>query len=218
MPMDSPKKFLDASREAKQRHVAAVTIGHYDQVAEDFRVGTRDHDVSQNYAALLGEIDGVPPFSILDIGCGPGRDLRYFRSLGHDAVGLDGSGELVAMARLDSGCTVLHQNFLAMDLPDNRFDGLFANASLFHVPSRALPRVLGELAATLKTGGVMFCSNPRGNNEEGLWGGRYCCYFDLDTWRHFVKEAGFVELGHYFRPPGKPREQQPWLATIWRKV
>ena len=204
--------------DAKQRHVAAVTIGHYDHVAENFRAGTRDHDVSQNYEALLGAIEGKPPFSILDVGCGPGRDLKYFRSLGHDAVGLDGSGELAAMARADSGCAVWHQNFLAMDLPESRFDGIFANASLFHVPSQALSRVLGELYATLKPGGVLFCSNPRGNNEEGLRGDRYCCYFDLDTWRQFVTAAGFVALRHYFRPPGLPREQQPWLATVWRKV
>ncbi|MBI1986609.1 MAG: class I SAM-dependent methyltransferase [Rhodospirillales bacterium] len=158
-----------------------------------------------------------PPFSILDLGCGPGRDLRHFRSLGHDAVGLDGSKEFVAMARAISGCEVLHQDFLAMDLPENRFDGVFANASLFHVPSRELPRVLLELSRTLRPGGVLFCSNPRGNNEEGFSGERYGCFFDLDTWRNFVTTAGFLELQHYFRPPGLPRHQQPWLATVWRK-
>ena len=121
------------------------------------------------------------------------------------------------MARAFSGCEVLHQDFLAMDLPENRFDGVFANASLFHVPSRELPRVLLELSTTLKPGGVLFCSNPRGNNEEGFSGERYGCFFDLDTWRNFVTAAGFLELQHYFRPPGLPRHQQPWLATVWRK-
>ena len=104
-----------------------------------------------------------------------------------------------------------------MDLPENRFDGVFANASLFHVPSQELPRVLGELARTLKMRGVLFCSNPRGGNEEGLRGDRYSCTFDLDTWRSFVTAAGFMELHCYFRPSGLPRPQQPWLATVWRK-
>jgi SAM-dependent methyltransferase len=197
--------------------LSEATIAHYDRQAGAFRDGTRDHDVSQNYAALLEAIEADPPYSILDLGCGPGRDLRHFRSLGHEAVGLDGSQEFVAMARAFSGCEVLHQNFLALALPEARFDGVFANASLFHVPSRELPRVLRELAAALRPRGVLFCSNPRGNNEEGLDGDRYGCFFDLDTWRRYVSAAGFMELRHYYRPPGLPRRRQPWLATVWRK-
>jgi SAM-dependent methyltransferase len=197
--------------------ISRVTIAHYDQSAAAFWKGTRDHDVSQNYGALLEAIDGDPPYSILDLGCGPGRDLHHFRSLGHNAVGLDGSKEFVAMARTYSGCEVLNQDFLEMALPERHFDGVFANASLFHVPSQELPRVLLELAATLRSRGVLFCSNPRGNNEEGLNDKRYSCYFDLETWRNYVTAAGFVELRHYYRPSGLPRHKQPWLATVWRK-
>jgi SAM-dependent methyltransferase len=204
--------------DAKQlRRISAVTIAHYDRSAEAFLDGTRDHDVSQNYGALLDAIEGDPPYSILDLDCGPGRDLRYFRSLGHDAVGLDGSKEFVATARSYSECEVLHQDFLAMELPESRFDGVFANASLFHVPSQELPRVLLELSGTLRPRGALFCSNPRGNNEEGLSGDRYSCFFDLDTWRNYVSAAGFFEVRHYYRPPGLPRHKQPWLATVWRK-
>ena len=199
------------------RRAAKATIAHYDRAADSFWEGTRDHDVSQNTAALLDAIEGEPPYSLLDLGCGPGRDLNYFRSLGHDAWGLEGSGELADMARSYSGCNVLHQDFLSMELPAGRFDGVFANASLFHVPSRELPRVLGELSAALKPRGVLFSSNPRGNNEEGMSGGRYSCFFDLDTWHRYLGAAGFEELSHYYRPPGLPREQQPWLATVWRK-
>jgi SAM-dependent methyltransferase len=97
-------------------HISEVTIAHYDRLAKGFWDGTQDHDVSQNYAALLDTIESDPPYSILDLGCGPGRDLRCFRSLGHDAVGLDGSKEFVAMARSYSGCEVLHQDFLGSRL------------------------------------------------------------------------------------------------------
>jgi SAM-dependent methyltransferase len=197
--------------------IANLTLEHYDRRADDFRAGTWDHDVSQNIAALLGYIQGVPPFTILDFGCGPGRDLKTFTDLGHVAIGLEGSPRFVAMAR-EQGFEVLQQNFLELDLPDKKFDGVFANASLFHVPSQELPRVLRELHASLKPGGVLFSSNPRGDNREGWNRGRYGAYHDLESWRGYVLGAGFEELTHYYRPDGLPRDQQPWLASVWRKI
>ncbi len=216
-PKGNPDKPSNALDKAYLRRISEITIGHYDRAAEDYWDGTRDHDVSQNYAAFLNAIEGDHPFSILDLGCGPGRDLQHFRALGHDVTGLDGSMEFVAMARSYSGCEVLHQDFLAMVLPEKHFDGVFANASLFHVPSQELPRVLLELSTTLKSRGVLFCSNPRGNNEESLSGDRYSCFLDLDTWRNYVTAAGFFEVQCYFRPPGLPCHNQPWLASVWRK-
>ena len=199
------------------RRIVQVTLGSYDRHAEQFWTGTRDHDVSQNTTALLAHLDGPGPFAILDLGCGPGRDLATFRALGHEAVGLEGAPRFVAMARAHSGCEVWEQDFLALDLPPDRFDGVFANASLFHVPSRELPRVLGELRTTLRPRGVLFASNPRGRNTEGWQGERYGVWHDLASWTSVVTAAGFTLLDHYYRPPGLPRAEQPWLATVWRK-
>ena len=197
--------------------ITNLTLEHYNQRAEEFWEGTRDHDVSQNLAALLQAIETVPPFAILDFGCGPGRDLKTCVALGHTAVVLEGAARFAAMARAYSGCEVWQQDFLQLDLPPNYFDGVFANASLFHVPSQELPRVLRQLHSTLKPGGVLFSSNPHGNNEEGWSRGRYGAYHDLGTWRRYLTGAGFAELSHYYRPPGVPREQQPWLASLWRR-
>jgi SAM-dependent methyltransferase len=122
------------------------------------------------------------------------------------------------MAREFSGCEVWHQDFLHLQLPDDMFDGIFANATLFHVPRELLPRVLGELHAALKPQGVLFSSNPRGHDEEGWAGGRYGVFHDLASWRAFLTGAGFLELEHYYRPPGLPREQQPWLASVWSRI
>ena len=197
--------------------ITSVTLRHYNQSAEDFRDGTRNHDVSQNIDALLRNIAGEPPFTILDFGCGPGRDLRVFAELGHIAVGLDGAARFVAMARADTGCEVWQQDFLQLDLPAGRFDGVFANAALFHVPRQELPRVLRQLHAALKPGGVLFSSNPRGGNEEGWSDGRYGAYHDLEAWRRWMSDAGFIEIDYYYRPAGLPREKQPWLASVWRR-
>src|SRR5687768_2193822 len=93
------------------RHIAARTLAHYDRNARAFWEGTRDHDVSQNIDALLQHIDASPPFELLDFGCGPGRDLKTFKALGHRATGLEGSPQLAALARANSGCEVLEQSF-----------------------------------------------------------------------------------------------------------
>ncbi|UUZ66033.1 class I SAM-dependent methyltransferase [Polaromonas sp. P1-6] len=197
--------------------IVALTLEHYERHADEFWEGTRDHDVSQNIAALLQYIEAPPPFELLDFGCGPGRDLKTFKELGHHPTGLEGAAKLAAMARVYSGCEVLQQNFLELNLPGGHFDGVFANAVLFHVPSQALPRVLRELHATLRPGGVLFSSNPRGDGQEGWSGDRYGTFHDLPAWRNYMSAAGFVELTHYYRPAGLPLEQQPWLASVWRK-
>jgi SAM-dependent methyltransferase len=197
--------------------ISARTLQHYEQRALPFREGTWDHDVSQNIDALLRHNEAEPPFTILDFGCGPGRDLLAFARLGHRAVGLEGAPSFVRMAREAGPFEVWQQDFLALELPAARFDGIFANASLFHVPGRELPRVLGELRAALKPGGVLFSSNPRGQGEEGWNAGRYGAFHDLHAWRAFLVDAGFLELEHYYRPPGLALAQQAWLASVWRR-
>ena len=167
--------------------------------------------------STTGMTNAPPPFTILDFGCGPGRDLATFTQFGHRAIGLDNAEQFVAMARAATGCEVWQQDFLKLNLPASAFDGIFANAALFHIPTQELPRVLQELRAALKPEGVLFSSNPRGNDEEGWHGGRFGVYHRLETWRRYMTAAGFVEVEHYYRPPGLPRAQQPWLATLWRR-
>ncbi len=197
--------------------VSTVTLGHYQRNAEAFRDGTQGHDVSQNIAALLRHITAEPPLSILDFGCGPGRDLITFTAMGHHAIGLDGCAEFVEMAITGSGCEVWQQDFLKLQLPDQRFDGIFANASLFHIPCQELPLILQQLHATLKPGGVLFSSIPHGHDEEGWNGQRYAVYHRPESWQTLLSSAGFVELEHFFRPTGLPRSQQPWFASVWRR-
>ena len=197
--------------------ITRKTLDYYDRHAQQFFHGTIEHDVSQNIGALLDAIGAPAPLTILDVGCGPGRDLKAFSAMGHRAIGLDGSAQFVAMARAFSGCEVWQQDLVHLDLPPAMFDGVFANAVLFHVPSAALPKVLGDLHATLKPGGVLFSSNPRGNNDEGWNGPRYGSYYDYDTWEQYMLAAKFSPLHHYYRPPNMPRDQQPWLASVWRK-
>ena len=206
----------DTPREGalQPRELAHATVGHYQRNAAQFWEGTRDHDVSQNYKHFLAPLPDYP-LRILDLGCGPGRDLHYFRERGHEAIGIDACPDFVRMAQEYSGCEVWQQDFLALDLPAGRFDGIFANASLFHVPLAELPRVLSELHDALAPEGVLFSSNPRGNGE--YWdGSRFGNYMQFSDYAILLSDAGFDVLEHYYRPPGRPRAEQPWLAVVSR--
>ncbi|MDD2661992.1 MAG: class I SAM-dependent methyltransferase [Methylococcales bacterium] len=207
--MNPGNKELDA--------IESVTLGHYNQNAGEFWNGTKDHDVTQNYKAFLAPFPENKKLDILDFGCGPGRDVYYFKSLGHRPVGLDGSEVFCGMARRYTGCQILHQRFLSLKLARHAFDGVFANASLFHVPAQELPRVLDDLHAALKPGGILFLSNPRGNGE-GWSGQRYGHYMQFESSEAFLKGAGFQVLDHYYRPSGKPDHEQHWLAIVAQTV
>ena len=193
--------------------IEKLNIAHYDENAESFRIGTKDHDVSQNIAALLDVLPKQKTLDILDFGCGPGRDMCVFKSMGHRPTGLDGSKEFCKMAVKQSGCPTLNQQFLKLELEENRYDGIFANASLFTVPSQELPRVLKELHSALRKDGILFSSNPRGNSE-GWQGQRYGHYIEFEASETYLQQSGFKIIKHFYRPAGMPREHQPWLAIV----
>eukprot|EP00418_Pyrodinium_bahamense_P024170 CAMPEP_0179142414 /NCGR_PEP_ID=MMETSP0796-20121207/68394_1 /TAXON_ID=73915 /ORGANISM="Pyrodinium bahamense, Strain pbaha01" /LENGTH=191 /DNA_ID=CAMNT_0020842277 /DNA_START=64 /DNA_END=635 /DNA_ORIENTATION=+ len=180
-----PDELLEASRQ---------TLADYEAVAEGYAAGNANHDVSQNVDALLRALAGRPaPLDILDVGCAGGRDLVTFSRMGHRAVGLDG----VETFCKTSGCEVWQQDLQQLSLPAAAFDGIFANACLFHVPSASLPRMLRELVKALREGGALFVSNAHGFGEdrEGWTSGRtpgtrsYVCWLSEETWNSYCHEA-----------------------------
>jgi len=214
--------------QALLNQIESTTLGHYEANAESFWLGTKDHDVSQNITAFLQaltqdkaqnkEQDKAQNKSldILDFGCGPGRDLITFKKMGHRPIGLDGSEAFCQMAQQVSGCPVLHQSFLNLNLAPASFHGIFANASLFHVPSQELAGVLAKLHGALREGGILFTSNPRGSGE-GWQGDRYGNYMEFEQSSACLQQAGFEVLHHYYRPQGQPRHMQPWLAIVCKR-
>lgn len=196
--------------------LADQTIRHYETRAEAFWLGTKDHDVSQNIQALLKSCPETRPLQILDLGCGPGRDLKTFMDLGHAPTGLDACPVFCDMARAHASCPVWHQDFRHLNLPANTFHGIFANASLFHVPKPLLPTVLKQLHDSLKNNGILFSSNPRGNGE-GFDGSRYGNYMEIEDYQEFLQDAGFSLVDHYYRPADNPRNEQPWLAVVAKR-
>lgn len=200
----------------KIEDIEEITFNSYGAKAQAFWQRTKDHDVSQNYTAFLNPFEGRLGLDILDFGCGPGRDIAYFKALGHNPVGLDGTAEFCQMARDMTGCTVHEQSFNDLDLKKHSFDGVFANASLFHVPSTNLLKVLSDLHNCLRPGGILFSSNPRGDQEGWQDPSRYGNFMQYDKSKDFLENAGFKVIDHYYRPPNVPIEEQKWIAMVSR--
>jgi len=177
--------------------------------------GTRDHDVSQNIAALLRFIESEPPFMILDFGLRAGTRpqgvcrTRSYRGWfgGRLAHRRDGRGH--------SGCEVWQRDFLKLDLPRGRFDGVFANAALFHVPSQELPRVLRELHASLKPVACCSVRTRTATTRKAGTAGATACIMILRRGAALCQVRGSSSL-RTIGAGRRAREQQHWLASVWR--
>jgi SAM-dependent methyltransferase len=201
-------------------HHEQITIAEYQITAEDYRIGTWHHDVSQNRNALIAAMNKSKG-RILDLGCGPGRDLVVFQKMGYQVTGLDATPAFVEMSKQIAGCEVWHQSFLSLDLPTNTFDGIFANASLIHVPSAEMLRVLQHLNQALSKNGVLLMSMVRGDREgysERPTGFRYVTGWEYETLKLKLEAAKFEIIDHYYRPQGTPIKECSWLVMIAQKI
>jgi len=169
--------------------IAHLTLEHYNQYAEEFWQGTRDHDVSQNIAALLQYIRNEPPFksSIL---VRPGRDSRRSPNSVTSRLVWKARCTSPVMARAYSGCEVWQQDFLKLDLPDNHFDGVFANA---RAVSCTQPGAAARAAGTESKSETWRCSlssNPRGHTRKAGARGATACIMILKLGAAICRSPG----------------------------
>lgn len=146
-----------------------MTNDFYDKNASEFFEGTVTADMSKNYAPFLERLQlGA---KILDAGCGSGRDSLAFKRLGYQVTAIDGSEALCKLASKHIGQEVKKVRFQEMK-DVNEFDGIWACATLLHVPSHELKEVLCKLKRALKQGGILYASFKYGD-FEGERNGRY---------------------------------------------
>lgn len=152
--------------------------------------------------------------SILDAGCGSGRDLKYFLSRGHCALGIDASTALVQMAAEYSGapCEVARIESISHE---ERFDGIWACASLLHLPREAFPPALRCLNRALKRGGTLFMAVQQGQGEAILPDGRLYVYYSEDDMRTSLEAAGWaVDELWTTRNSAEAVHQPVWINVI----
>ena len=147
------------------------TIDYYDKYAQEFYDRTINADISRSYDAFLSHL---PERSyIIDAGCGVGRDSKYFLSQGHQVAAFDASERMVAMASVETGIKAMRLTFQDMSF-NEIFDGIWAQASLLHIPYRETRDVYQKMHRALKPGGLFYASYKYGNNymktqERDFW-------------------------------------------------
>ncbi len=184
---------------------------YYNTNAKDFFEGTVSADMSAHYTAFLEKLSEEA--HILDVGCGSGRDSLYFKKLGYKITAMDISTQLCKLASEYIGQEVLELSFQDMAF-EAEFDGIWACASLLHVPSGELPAITGKLKKALKVGGILFASFKYGD-FEGERSGRY--FYDLTEQKaeQIFRDSGFKVEKMWITEDVRPeRVDEKWLNVL----
>ena len=166
------------------------TLAYYDNNAHRFTSDTLDVEFSDIQDSFLAQLQ--PGALILDFGCGSGRDSRYFLQKGYQVEACDGSEEMVKAATQNAGIPVKRMLFSELDEKD-LYDGIFACASILHVPSKELPDIITRMKKAVKTGGILYVSFKYGT-FEGIRNGRYFTDQTEESLKAILDEVGGLEI------------------------
>lgn len=190
------------------------TIDFYDMNAEPFANGTADIEFSEMQDLFLAKL--IEGASILDFGCGSGRDTRYFLQKGYRVTALDGSAELCRIAEEKTGIHVIQMNFNDFDERD-QYDGIWACSSILHLPRTELKGVLIHMEKALHNDSIIY-SSFKYSNFSGIRNGRYFTDFTEDSFRVFIAdiEQLVIEKLWITDDVRSDRKDEKWLNTILR--
>jgi len=189
---------------------------YYDENAKSFFETTVHLDLKDLYEPFLTRL---PKFSvIMDLGCGPGRDAAYFKSLGHKVVAIDSSKELAKLANENFGVVVQVRDFKSIDYTEE-FDGVWACASLLHVQKKDLPEIFLKVEKALKKSGTVYASFKYGE-FDGERNGRHFSDFTEKELKRMLAEFTRLTIRNAWttidRRPEKMNEK--WLnVLLWKE-
>lgn len=198
----------------KEAHNA--TIQYYDGNAKYFAANTRMVDCSSIQNRFISKLPSQA--AILDFGCGSGRDTKYFMGKGFCVEAIDGSEELCRLASEYTGIPV-RQMYFQEFCENARYDGIWACASLLHLPQAELPAVMDKMIVALKPNGIIYMSFKYGTQEE-MRNGRY--FTDMTEQKFHDLMSGIDELqieDEWITFDARPeRSEEKWLNIILRKM
>ena len=191
------------------------TINYYNQNAENFIANTQNADMHPTQERFLRLLDANT--SILDFGCGSGRDTKYFLEKGYQVTATDGSAELCRLASEFTGIKVKEMLFQELDAI-NQYDGIWACSSILHLPKKELLPVIQKMCEALKDNGIIYTSFKYGD-FEGERNGRYFTDFTEKTFREFIEKIPKLMIEeHWITSDVRPgRGEEKWLNLILRK-
>lgn len=161
------------------------SIEYYNKYAAKVFEDTVEQNMEEIQKVFLEQLEEGD--TILDMGCGSGRDSQVFYEAGFDVTPLDASEEMCKLAEIHTGLDVLQMTFEDMDF-DSVFDGVWACASLVHVPKKELQDILGKIACALKDSGLFYMSVKKGD-FEGFRGERYFSDYTADSVERAIRSA-----------------------------
>lgn len=193
----------------------STTLNYYNQNADSFTQGTVSVDFSQVQDKFLERLN-VGDY-ILDFGCGSGRDTKYFLKKGMVVDAIDGSVNLCKLASEYTGIKV--RNILFQELDEQeKYDGIWACASILHLPKEELSVVLDKMIAALKKNGIIYTSFKYGD-FEGERNGRYFIDFTVESFKEFIENVADVEIVEYWITGDvrQGRGEERWIDIILQK-
>lgn len=192
-----------------------TTLGYYDDKSEQFAGSTVDLEFTDIQDGFLRFLE--PGALILDFGCGSGRDSRYFLDKGYRVEAIDGSEEMVRIASEVTGLPVRHMLFQDLNETE-KYDGIFACASILHVPYGELNGILAKMKDAVKTNGIIYVSFKYGD-FEGYRNGRYFTDLDETRFRELLEKVGGMTIAEErITSDARPdRKEEKWLNVILRK-
>lgn len=192
------------------------TLNYYEQNADQFIRSTRDADFSETQNRFLDCLK--PGGKILDLGCGSGRDIKYFLQKGYPVEAIDGSAELCRAASEYTGIPVrqmLFGDFAGWE----EYDGIWACASILHLPYRELQKITEVLAQALKPGGILYTSFKYGT-YEGIRNARYFTDMTREKFQAMIDGIETLTIKEMWITSDirKGRETEKWLNIILSKT
>ena len=191
------------------------TLNYYNDNADNFAASTREVDFTETQERFLRLMP--PGGSILDFGCGSGRDTKFFLGKGYQVEAIDGSEELCRIASEYTGIHVRHMLFQELDAVD-RYDGIWACSSILHLEKKELPAVIRKMMTALKSPGYIYMSFKYGT-FEGYRKQRYFTDFTEESMTEFLKEFPQLAVRELWISadvrPG--RSEEKWLNLLLQK-